>query len=368
MEMTHLQLPHEKQEFFLGLAIVLTLVGRTMEAGGLLMQKHAHLSLGTAEARGRIRGCCGSDWPCRGPCGYARDKVWASGFVIYVLGHILSWVSMALGTQIMISCLMCWSTVVTVLLAPAVFGETVTTFRLCSIIMILFGATWVTIYGPRVTSVYTVDSLRHQFGNAVFQDISAIVVLALAGCVCVVFMQKHQRNRQDESSSTFSGFYLTIIAAMVGWYSVLFAKCTSGLLFTSMHYHEMQFLTWEAWAIAISMCILGIINLHLLNLALADGDATKIVPTYGAVALLGRIFIGGVFFEEFSSLSIPEHFNLWFGVASVVAGVIAVSQNEPKNEFLSRPLLSKPSLKRSTSESLPGEANAAKKDLSNEFI
>jgi len=326
--------PHANKEFLWGLAIILTVIGRTMEAIGLLMQKHAHRILSNQDDDEVRGGCC-----CKLFSGYCTDKTWAFGFAIYLSGHILCWGSMALGTQTVLSCLMCWSTVMTMLLAPVVLGEVVTTFRLCSITMMLFGATWVTFFGPRNTAVYTVQVLRAEFGNIAFQEISAIVLLALAVFAVVAMLQKN--GRQNRAGS-LSDFYLTIIAAIVGWYSVLFAKCVSGLLFTSWHYREMQFLTWEAWIMTASMLILAVVNVHFLNMALAEGDAVQIIPAYESMAMVGQIFIGGIFFEELWSLSLNEHLNFWFGVTCVVFGIIAVAQKEPEGagyEFLRKPLI-----------------------------
>merc|ERR1719159_1599191 len=128
---------------------------------------------------------------------------------------------------------------------------------------------------------------------------------------------------QKSRNSHLSEFYLTIIAAIVGWYSVLFAKCVSGLLFTSWHYREMQFLTWEAWIMTASMLILALVNVHFLNMALAEGDAVQIIPAYESMAMVGQIFIGGIFFEELWSLSPTGHLNFWLGVTCVIIGVIA---------------------------------------------
>lgn len=339
--------PHANKEFLWGLAVILTLIGRSMEGVGLVVQKHAHRTIenGTPdnEEEGRPNCCC-SQWLS----GYCKDKTWAIGFLIYLAGHILCWVSMAMGTQTVLSCLMCCCTATTVLLSPIVLRETVTTFRFCSILMMLFGATWVTLYGPRNTEVYTVDVLRKEFRNPAFQEISALVALALVGFAGVALFEKRREESQHKSSKNdssrvqcpISDFSLTVISAMVGWYSVLFGKCTSGLLFTSWHYREMQFLTWEAWVMTAALLITAVAQVHFLNLALAEGDANKIVPAYESMAMVGQIFIGGIFFEELWTLSPSGHMNFWLGVASVIIGIMGVVQKEPDVEFLRQPIIS----------------------------
>merc|ERR1719428_1561833 len=91
-----------------------------------------------------------------------------------------------------------------------------------------------------------------------------------------------------------------------------------------------------------SMLFCGVAQVHFINLALALGDAIKIIPAYESMAMVGQIFIGGIFFEELWSLSLNEHLNFWFGVTCVVFGIIAVAQKEPEGagyEFLRKPLI-----------------------------
>lgn len=81
---------------------------------------------------------------------------------------------------------------------------------------------------------------------------------------------------------------------------------------------------------------LGVVeaNLHLLNLALAMGDAVVVMPAYESMSLAGQIVVGGMFFQEFHALDATGHLWFWAGVAIVVVGILMVSRPEPEHPLL----------------------------------
>lgn len=308
------------------IAIALTLFGRTLEAIGLMAQKQSFSDADSGEEGAKKEM-------------YIKSKAWRSGFGIYVAGHIMCWFAFSMGTQAVLSCLMCWSSVTTVVFAPLFLGETVTTFRFLSVIMMVCGCVWVILYGPHTYEAYTLDKFRSQASNRTFLHASLGVLCVLA---CLAVEARFFRTR-------FSAIKHVFIAAIIGWYSVLLAKVTSSLLLTSWVHKDNQFLHWESFIVTGAMITLSVVNVHFLNMAMKSGDAILVVPVYESVAIIGQIVVGGCFFQEFHHLTrFSDHLHFWGGVSCVILGVICIQIKGPTclDWLLERTVLSPRTFKR----------------------
>lgn len=308
--------PDVPTEVYFWVGIGIMLLGNTLSALGLLVQKHAHKGHEEKE----------------GPALYFTSPTWLCGFLVFILGHILIWVSLALGPQAVLACLTCWSTVVTVVLAPIFLNETVTVFRLLSVCIMIFGCAWVVFSWPRLYEPFTVDLLLSQMHNFLFQVLSAVALVYLLGCACMAAF--------SNSSPRLSALQYTSVAAILGWYSVLTAKITSGLVFSSWHHTQNQFDRWESWAMVFVMVTLAVSNLHFLNMALSIGDAVYVVPVNEALSILGQTLLGGIFFREFEHLSTYGHINFWVGISCIIVGIVCLARKGPETEVWQYPILS----------------------------
>lgn len=310
---TH-QPPASSMETYFWVGICLMLVGNTLSAVGLLVQKYAHQDPDTK-------------WTS-----YITSPKWLCGFSIFILAHILCFASLALGPQAVLSGISCWSTVVTFVLAPIFLGETVTVFRFMSVSIMIFGCSWVILSGPRVYQVFTVPMMMSMVQNVLFQVLTGLAIMYLIiNAAMAAFSKQIPR---------LSAFQYTTVAAIVGWYSVLNAKITSGLVFSSWHHTLNQFDRWESWVMVVTMLVLAVTNLHFLNMALSIGDAVYVVPVYEAMAILGQTVIGGIFFREFQHMTVWAHINFWFGLLCIIAGVICLAQRGPETDFFQYEMLS----------------------------
>lgn len=300
-------------------AVVLTLAGRSVEALGLMLQKAAHEKM--------------QDDDDKRP--YCFTSGWLGGFAVYVCGHMLNFLGLGMGTQTVLSCLACWCTITTIFLAPIFLGETVTIFRMISVLFLVVGCIWVVMVGPRGYQIYTVGLFAQELHNPYFIAMSAFTLLLLIGFAVEAIVTK--------ARPRLSSLKYVLIAAVLGWYSVLSAKCTSGLFFTSWHYRQNQFITWETWVIAAFLITIAVLSLHFMNRGLATGDAVFVIPVSESVAISGQILLGGIFFGEFDSLTPVEQLVFWGGVMCIVVGVIMGSMKHPEQSCLQHPVLSPPS-------------------------
>eukprot|EP00746_Dinoflagellata_sp_MGD_P122661 gnl/MRDRNA2_/MRDRNA2_57478_c0_seq1.p1 gnl/MRDRNA2_/MRDRNA2_57478_c0~~gnl/MRDRNA2_/MRDRNA2_57478_c0_seq1.p1 ORF type:complete len:362 (-),score=28.29 gnl/MRDRNA2_/MRDRNA2_57478_c0_seq1:213-1298(-) len=314
----HVSTPSIEVYFWIGIAMML--LGKTLSAVGLLMQKYSHKGEPTTWT------CCG-----RSAALYFTSPMWLCGLVVYILAHILCWVSLALGPQTVLASLTCWSTVVTFVLAPSFLGETVTVFRLISVCVMILGCTWVIFSGPRMYQVSTVELMLLQMQDMLFLMLSGLALLYLLCCAGMAAL--------SNKSPRLSALQYTTIAAVVGWYSVLSAKITSGLTFTSWHHNGNQFDRWESWVMLAIMILLAVANLHFLNMALSIGDAVYVTPLHQAIAIFGQTVLGGIFFQEFQHLDTYGHINFWLGLTCVLVGIICLTRKGPETDFFQYPIL-----------------------------
>lgn len=306
----HLSKPSVEGYFWIG--IVIRLLGNTLSAVGLLLQKYAHKDSKTT-------------W-------YFTSSTWLCGFGVFVVAHILCWVSLALSPQAVLACLTCWSTIVCLMLAPVFLGETLTVFQFLSMCIMFCGCALVIWSGPRVYTVLTVPMLLAQSQNVYFLVQSCLALLYLLGCACVAALS----NRRPR----LSALHYATIAAVLGWYAVLTAKITSGLVFSSWHHTQNQFDRWESWGMLVTMIFLAVSCFHFLNMALSVGDVVYVVPVYEVMSISGQALLGGIFFQEFQHLDTCGHIVFWLGLSCILVGIVCLSCKGPQTSFFQYPVLS----------------------------
>lgn len=315
--------PHNVPLAWWIMAISAVLVGNTLIAVGLLLQKRSHHK---EKSGGKRDQCCHETANA-----YFLSLEWFSGLLVFLLGHGCCWLGLAVGTQMVMSCLNCWCIVVTIILAPILFGEAVSVYKIMAVSLLIVGCVWVILTGPRRYRVFTVDRLHMYLDNKAFLALCCITLL-----VSLVFASSAALTKRRPRCSALQ---LAVGAAMCAWYSVLAAKCVAGLQFASWQYHNFQQGHWQAWAACAFLVIAAAANLHLLNLALAAGDAVTVMPVYEAASLVGQIVLGGVFFQEFDGLDAWGHLQFWCGVGCVLSGVVMASRGEPRIPALQRHVL-----------------------------
>jgi len=306
--------PHRLPFMWHVASITSVLFGNTLIALGLLLQKRSH-SRASSRQRKIHCGLISVD-------AYFFSLEWLGGLATFLCGHAFCWLGLSVGAQMVLSCLNCWCIVVTLLCAPFMFGEAVTVYKVMAVALLILGCVWVTLHGPQRYRVFTVERLHLYLENKAFVCVAGLSLLG----VCALGASVATTDRRPRCSV----FQLALGAAMCAWYSVLSAKCVSGLHFTSWHHGHDQLSVWQPWAVLVVFVAAAASNLHLLNLALAAGEAVTVMPVYEALSLIGQIVLGGIFFQEFDALDFWGHAQFWFGVSCVVGGIVMVTRGEPE--------------------------------------
>merc|ERR1719450_1077657 len=124
--------------------------------------------------------------------------------------------------------------VVTFVIAPFLLHETVSAYKVGSVGLIITGVALVILNGPKTYKPYTLETFKHSLDNEIFLVTTALATLSLF--VLGVKAYRHWNLLQP----VLTAIEFTFISAIIGWYSVLFAKCSAGLFFTSWRYQTSQ--------------------------------------------------------------------------------------------------------------------------------
>lgn len=287
------------------IAVALTLVGTTLTASGLMIQKYSHREDLKTQTGGERASC------------YFLSRCWLLGMGVFIIGHLVCWMGLAIGAQVVLSCLNVWSMVVTFMVAPVLLNETVSVAKVGSVLIIIFGAVVVIIFGPKSYRPYTTESFVDNLHNPVFLTFSA--------CVFASLMLLWLKASFTADRPRLPSAQCTLASAMIGWYSVLSAKCVAGLLFTLLSHREIRVVLWIACVVLLAMVIFAVLNVHLMNVALKHGDAVLVVPMYESLSILGQVFLGGIFFNEFDELTGRNQVCFWLGVGCVILGIVCMT-------------------------------------------
>lgn len=290
-------------------AILATLVGNSCITLGLMIQKKAHRQC-------RDNKDLTDKW-------YFLNPMWLGGLLVFFVGHVFCCIGSALGAQTVLACFNCWTMVLTCLFASCMLGESLSLGKIFAISRLVFGCVLVAIHGSRQYDMLTVEKIH--------QSLTGVVFLGLCACsllVAIILTSRMFAERQTQKSKMLN--YL-LLAAQGGWYAVLISKTLSGLTFTSL-YHQDDQMNLEFWILCLVFLGFAAANIHFLNLALSQGEATFVIPVYEAMAILGQVTLGGFFFDEFHGISRLRLMYYFLGVGIVISGVLVFDVPGPKSQ------------------------------------
>lgn len=274
--------------------VLLCLLASTLSSLGIVIQKYAHnQSLEEAKALQSSSDCSEvevSNWRF-----YFRSS-WIGGFLIWIIAQFLNMCAMGLAPQTMLSCFGSWTIICNVLIARVILGELISTGECLGLLGILMGVVFVILGAPR-TFLYSGDVrlLASQF-------ISPSFILLTLGVAALLFAL-HSYLCPKEGTLVSRGLFWAICSAVLSGYSALLFKCVSLM---ALHVPDGAPSPWnnaEAYVITSCAILVGIVEIHALNLGLKHCQAVVLVPVYLLLGMLAQITTNGVFFKEFSQFA-----------------------------------------------------------------
>lgn len=278
-------------------SVFLTLLGTTLSSSGLLLQKYSHQRAPDAPDNDASNL-------------YFFSLTWLLGLVVFVTGQLFCFLGLALGPQIMLSCLNVWSMIVTFLIAPVVFKEEVNITKIGTAALIMVGIVLVIVYGPHTYHTYTVLDFESGFSNPTFIAASAVYLIFVTIALLRGFFRA--------ASPGMTPIEFAVLAVIFGSYSVLSAK-TSAAIFLTWATEEHNPFGFFALIMPLVMLCFACSNLHFMNMALKYGEAVTIVPLYESLSIINQVFLGGVFFGTLEQVYTSGHFKQF------LAGLLCVT-------------------------------------------
>lgn len=306
-----------KMNWPLFIGLLVTFIGLSMTAIGLMLQKLA------LNKRLELKE---EDRPS-----YFLDRRWLLGMTVFCIGNLVFFAVLALVPQTVLACWQCWAMVITILLAPLILGEMVTMAKLLNVLVIVAGVVWVVMASPGHYEEYS----SRKFWAAVHDVTFICISFSMLGLFIVLLVSQWWELRDRTAAMRF-----ILIAAIINWYSVLAARCSSGFLLSGVLHQNEAGIGFEFWLVLSLMLTFAIANVHFLNKALECDKAIFVVPVYESLAISGQILFGIIFFREFDGLSLYQTLNISFAVAVVIGGVLLSSLGEPDTPFLKQIVIS----------------------------
>jgi len=306
-----------KMNWPLFIGLLVTFVGLAMTAIGLMLQKFAHNKRMKEKEEDRQT--------------YFVSKWWWAGMTVFCIGNLVFWSVLALVPQVVLACWQCWAMIITILLAPVILGEMVTMGKLINVVIIVAGVVWVVMASPGQYEEYTSEVFWAAVHDVAFLSITGGMILLFFALLASQYWTLEDR---------MASLRYILIAAIINWYSVLSARCSSGFFLSTVVHKGSGTAGFEFWCLLGLMLACAGLNVHFLNKALECDKAIFVVPIYESLAIAGQILFGIVFFREFDDLNIYQTLNISFAIAVVIGGVLMSSMGEPDTPFLKQIVIS----------------------------
>jgi len=303
--------PTKGTEWFWAIGVIVTLFGATLTVVGFMVQKQSHSATTSTDSFGRTGA------PTRP---YWMEGRWLLGGLIWLLGNLICWVALGLAPQSVLAAINCWNIVITLVIAPLLLGEPVSTRTAWSAVILACGTGWVVMFGPKVYQQHTVVLIVEALKKP-----QSIIAFALTFVFLLAMLVTGYNRWRNRMSQTLSYVQFTAISATFAWYATLLSKSTAKVLVASVQLHQSLYLNPVFWVLAAAFPVCAAAQMHFLNMGLKHGDAVTVIPIYEALSMTGQIVIGGLVFDEFASLGPRQHAWFWPGVAIVLVGIISLT-------------------------------------------
>lgn len=293
--------------------VVITLLGTTFSAFGLLVQKQSHRTVTARAANRPGRKDPAAERP------YWCENQWLLGGAVWLMGNIACFAASSLAPQSLLSCLNVWNIVVALFIGHYVFGELVTTRAVISGGVLVVGLIWAIATGPKHFRLETVETLMQACGNP---KTLCLVVVTVAFLVTMA-VTSYTRHRDHGESLTCVQF--TAVSATFSCYDSVCSRSLASLLATSLHQWQPEFASWFFCCVLVAFSVTSLSQIHFLNRGMQNGDAVIVLPLYMAMSTTGQIVGGGIFFDEFRELSLVDVLCFLPGITIVICGALALA-------------------------------------------
>lgn len=283
--------------------VTLGFVSTLFTALGLVLQKYSHIS---NERAGK-------------GVAYYKQPWWILGFLVFLIGQLLNLIAMALAPQAMLSAIGALSLVFNTVFAWCVLSERLPRRGTVYMASMLLGVLLVVANTPRAPSLEIgkreTETTQHIVQHSVLEP---QFLSCFAGISFVLILLYFLAKYHVESALPF---FWALASAAGASYSVTLFKCESLLV-------SQAFGWWSRSEFYVVGCVaigISVLQVHMLNKALRNGEAVTVVPTFFACGLLLQLLQAQLAYEELDALSgLRPVLGFLVGVGLVFGGTVGI--------------------------------------------
>jgi hypothetical protein len=242
--------------------------------------------------------------------------------------------------QVVLSCLGSWTLVCNVVFAHFLLKEYINKTQRFAVVGLVVSTAMVVCNAPppsahEQANDWSLEDLVARFCSIEFEILT--LTLFLVGCFirmmayglsCTGDVESAQSS--SETKETLVATSYAMAAACAGGYTALLFKCVSEIIAGVALRPDAQTSPWECWQtyaiLGVALCCAPT-ELHCLNLALQNGDAVFVVPTYLTLGMLAQLTTGAVFFQELQEFqSVSKEIGFAVSVALSLVSVIVMAK------------------------------------------
>lgn len=269
-----------------------------------------------------------------------KRTLWLAGFSIFAVGNVMNFVAFMFAAQSLCAALGSVQFVSNLFFAAFINHETVRRRDVAATSGIIVGNVIIVIFGSKDSENYTLDELwdlllRPQFIIYMAFLVGLVAVLQILYWAAVLYLKHRyetddaeepelalQHNRLEAAAQRYIPFAYAAVSAIIGTNSILLGKMSAGLIvqMTQPGGLEMWLTVWPYLLCGLFLLVI-VFWLYRMNTALRLYDALFIIPVLQTIWLIFGVMSGGIFFEEFASLSSLDMVAFFIGIVILVLGV-----------------------------------------------
>jgi len=298
------------------LGICISLGASLFNTCALVLQKYAHIENEKLPEDQRFKEFAPS---------MLCHPVWLMGWLMIVLGGIpTDIVAAALVPSSVLSPLSGFTIVMTQVVSPFMLGEHVTWKDIFASWVILLGCALTSIFGDHCSAQYTLDELGDYATRPYFIMAEMLVpIIYLGGGILVYRWWDHRE---------YVGATFMVMAGLTGSQQVLLFKALGEQLELVFNGDTRVFEMWQFYVLVPTVIVVAIGQLSLMNNGLKRWDAVKALPLYNVCLITFGASFGGIFYEDYKTLTVLGYIMWPVGVVVILAGISCLVREPERAE------------------------------------
>lgn len=259
-----------------------------------------------------------------------RDKVWAIGFSVYLVGGLLNAVALFFAPQSLVLPLSAITLVANTLLATKVLGEPFFRADIIGIVCVIIGSVLAVWFGPRTAGGdSTMDELKWRWADPTY----FLFFVILSAIIVADYLRKNARDHTvtDELKHGASWLLLSycLLAGYFGSLAFLFLKSFTefvGNIANDAANAENRE-NWYSYFTLIGVIVTNFLLEFFRQRGLSFFHAVYVVPINQCVLIVLGTVMGGLYFREFEKMSALDGSLFCVAIVMTVMGVFILAFN-----------------------------------------